>query len=150
MTDRPYRNYSEADLLDTRRRIECGSLNAAKREKRDYERRNKGTSFWNNEGYREIEEMLKTIWNGISAINSELAFRRNERANDAMTTGTVKWFNAEKGYGFITPDGIGKDVFVHFRAIQSPGYRSLPEGARVRYGSEQGPKGLQAFNVTVL
>jgi cold shock protein len=67
-----------------------------------------------------------------------------------MATGTVKWFNADKGYGFITPAEGGDDVFVHFSAITSEGYRSLNEGAKVEYEVEQGPKGLQATNVTIV
>lgn len=63
--------------------------------------------------------------------------------------GTVKWFNANKGYGFISRDG-GEDVFVHYSALQSDGYRSLDEGQRVEYTIEQGPKGLQASNVVTL
>jgi cold shock protein len=66
-----------------------------------------------------------------------------------MATGTVKWFNADKGYGFITPAEGGDDVFVHFSAITAEGYRSLNEGAKVEYEVEQGPKGLQATNVTI-
>lgn len=64
--------------------------------------------------------------------------------------GTVKWFNEDKGFGFITPDGGSKDVFVHFRSITEPNVRSLDEGARVKFTIEQGPKGLQANNVTLL
>ena len=64
-----------------------------------------------------------------------------------MATGTVKWFNAEKGYGFISqPDG-GADVFVHHSAIQMTGYRSLQEGQQVEFEVQQGNKGLQAANV---
>ena len=61
--------------------------------------------------------------------------------------GTVKWFNASKGFGFIQR-ASGEDVFVHFSAIQSDGYRSLDEGAQVEFEVKQGPKGLQAENVT--
>ena len=60
--------------------------------------------------------------------------------------GTVKWFNAGKGYGFIEQQG-GEDVFVHYSALQSEGYRSLTEGQRVEFSLESGPKGLQASNV---
>jgi CspA family cold shock protein len=67
-----------------------------------------------------------------------------------MANGTVKWFNDDKGYGFITPDDGGKDLFVHFSAIQSDGFRTLPEGAKVTYEAEQGPKGPNAANVKVL
>ena len=65
------------------------------------------------------------------------------------STGTVKWFNDAKGFGFITMEG-GEDVFVHFSAIQSKGFRTLAEGAQVEFDVVQGPKGLQASNVNVL
>ncbi len=64
-----------------------------------------------------------------------------------MATGTVKWFNASKGFGFIAPSDGGEDVFVHFSAIKSDGYRTLTEGQSVTFDVEQGPKGLQASNV---
>ena len=64
-----------------------------------------------------------------------------------MATGTVKWFSDEKGFGFITPDEAGKDLFVHHSAIQSDGYRSLAEGQKVTFDAEQGQKGPQAVNV---
>ena len=64
-----------------------------------------------------------------------------------MTQGTVKWFNGEKGFGFIAQDGGGADVFVHFSAIQADGYRSLDENQRVEFEVTQGPKGPQAENV---
>jgi cold shock protein len=67
-----------------------------------------------------------------------------------MATGTVKWFNGDKGYGFITPDDSGKDLFVHHTAIRDSGYRSLDEGAKVSYDAEQGPKGPSATNVATL
>jgi CspA family cold shock protein len=63
-----------------------------------------------------------------------------------VATGTVKWFNADKGYGFISQDG-GRDVFVHHSVIQMNGYRSLQEGQRVEFDIVEGPKGLQASNV---
>jgi cold shock protein len=64
-----------------------------------------------------------------------------------MATGTVKWFSDDKGFGFITPDDSGKDLFVHHSSIKADGYRSLNEGAKVSYDAEQGPKGPQAQNV---
>jgi CspA family cold shock protein len=67
-----------------------------------------------------------------------------------MAQGTVKWFNGEKGFGFITPDDGQPDVFVHFSAIQSSGYKSLEENAKVEYDVTRGPKGLQAENVRVI
>jgi cold shock protein len=64
-----------------------------------------------------------------------------------MAQGSVKWFNAEKGFGFIAQDGGGADVFVHFSAIQTQGYKSLDENQRVEFDITQGPKGPQAENV---
>jgi CspA family cold shock protein len=63
-------------------------------------------------------------------------------------TGTVKWFNNEKGYGFATPDDGSKDVFVHYSAIQSDGFRTLEEGDRVEFAVEMGDKGPKAVDVT--
>jgi cold shock protein len=65
-----------------------------------------------------------------------------------MATGTVKWFNDDKGFGFITPDEGGKDLFVHHTGINSNGFRSLSEGAKVEYDAEAGDKGPKAVNVS--
>ena len=64
-----------------------------------------------------------------------------------MATGIVKWFNHAKGYGFITPDGGGEDLFAHFSAIQGKGFRSLAENQRVEFDITTGPKGQQASNI---
>jgi CspA family cold shock protein len=64
-----------------------------------------------------------------------------------MATGTVKWFNNEKGYGFITPDEGGKDLFVHFSNIAGSGYKSLTEGSKVEYQEREGQKGPEAIEV---
>jgi cold shock CspA family protein len=76
--------------------------------------------------------------------------QHQRRGGKDMATGTVKWFSDQKGFGFITPDEPGKDLFVHHSAIQADGYRSLAEGAKVSYDAEQGQKGPQAQNVRPL
>ncbi|MCE4024780.1 MULTISPECIES: cold-shock protein [unclassified Microbacterium] len=67
-----------------------------------------------------------------------------------MATGTVKWFNTEKGFGFIAPDDGTADVFAHFSAITGDGYRNLEENQKVSFDSERGPKGMQAANIQVI
>ena len=67
-----------------------------------------------------------------------------------MATGTVKWFNSEKGFGFIAPDEGGEDLFAHFSEIQGSGYRSLEENQKVEFEVAQGQKGLQAANIRAL
>ena len=64
-----------------------------------------------------------------------------------MATGTVKWFNESKGFGFITPEDGGKDLFAHFSAIQNQGFKTVAEGQRVSFEVTTGPKGLQASNI---
>ena len=66
-----------------------------------------------------------------------------------MATGTVKWFNDSKGFGFISPDGGGEDLFAHFSAIQSAGFKTLAEGQRVNFDVTNGPKGKQASNIQI-
>jgi CspA family cold shock protein len=66
-----------------------------------------------------------------------------------MNKGTVKWFNAQKGFGFITNDNGGEDVFVHFSGIASNGFKTLEEGQKVTFDLERGQRGMQAVNVTV-
>ena len=67
-----------------------------------------------------------------------------------MSTGTVKWFNDAKGFGFITPDDGSKDLFVHFSAIQAAGFKTLKENDKVQYDVEQSPKGARATNIKQL
>jgi CspA family cold shock protein len=71
----------------------------------------------------------------------------NQQKEAAMATGTVKWFNDAKGYGFITPDDGSEDLFAHFSAIQMAGFKTLKEGMKVSFDVVQGPKGKQASNI---
>lgn len=72
---------------------------------------------------------------------------RLDKRQGAMATGTVKWFNDAKGYGFITPDDGSEDLFAHFSAIQMQGFKTLKEGQKVSFDVTQGPKGKQASNI---
>jgi CspA family cold shock protein len=85
-------------------------------------------------------------------INAACGLARAVAASRGLSvgTGTVKWFSDDKGFGFITPDEGGRDLFVHFTGITGDGYRSLPEGAKVTYEEEQGDKGPKAINVQKL
>ena len=76
-----------------------------------------------------------------------MIYKYDERKIYTMTKGTVKWFNATKGFGFITTEE-GNDVFVHFSAIQTDGFKTLDEGQKVSFDLEEGPRGPQAINVT--
>ena len=67
-----------------------------------------------------------------------------------MATGTVKWFNSSKGFGFIAPDGGGEDVFAHFSAIQAQGFKTLAENQKVSFDVTSGPKGKQAANIRLV
>ncbi|GAB3815665.1 hypothetical protein GCM10027605_63440 [Micromonospora zhanjiangensis] len=83
-------------------------------------------------------------------VRNKCGSERSVKETKQMAIGTVKWFNADKGFGFITPDGGGADVFAHFSAIQSSGYRSLDENQRVEFEVTQGQKGPQAENIRPL
>jgi CspA family cold shock protein len=83
----------------------------------------------------------------VALTGSGHGVRAVEIEDRIMAQGTVKWFNADKGFGFIAQDGGGEDVFVHFSAIQTQGYKSLDEGQKVEFDITQGPKGPQAENV---
>jgi cold shock protein len=84
---------------------------------------------------------------GQPEIRTERMSKKPSPEGDSMTQGTVKWFNAEKGFGFIAQDGGGADVFVHYSAIATDGYRSLDENQRVEFEVTQGQKGPQAEQV---
>lgn len=89
-------------------------------------------------------------WFGSQEFAKCALFRPPKKVVLPMAQGTVKWFNAEKGFGFIAQDGGGPDVFVHYSAIQSSGFRSLDEAQRVEFEVTQGPKGPQADDVRPL
>ena len=92
-----------------------------------------------------MEQTTNTV---TSRVESPALFELQKE--NTMATGTVKWFNAEKGFGFIAPDDNTADVFVHYSAITSSGYRSLDENQKVEFDVTQGPKGPQAENVRPL
>jgi len=93
--------------------------------------------------YTQGVDMSRRVRSGTSRVR--VVYR-----GGGVAQGTVKWFNADKGFGFIAPDGGGDDVFVHFSAIQSGGYRSLEENQRVEFEVTRGQKGPQAENVRVV
>ena len=84
------------------------------------------------------------------AVTGALGAGTAQNGTSMSTQGTVKWFNADKGFGFITPDYGGADVFAHFSAISTSGYRSLDENQKVEFDVTQGQKGLQAENIRPL
>ena len=88
-------------------------------------------------------------WSTYDAKTADLLAGVRRKAFD-VATGTVKWFNGDKGFGFITQDGGGADVFVHFSAITGSGYKSLEENQKVEFEVTQGPKGLQASDVRII
>jgi cold shock protein len=104
--------------------------------------------------YRRLQPDNRSAAQACSARSRRLeqnsAIAAHDRGGNAMPTGTVKWFSNDKGFGFITPDEAGKDLFVHHSGITGDGYRSLDEGAKVAYDAEAGDKGPKAVNVSVL
>jgi cold shock protein len=108
--------------------------------------RNSGASAGLYEGLRVYSALLRPFRAGQGGTTIAARERRKSRVK-VMATGTVKWFNDAKGFGFITQDGGGDDVFCHHTAIQAEGFRTLAEGQKVEFDVTKGPKGLQAANV---
>jgi len=100
-----------------------------------------------NEGVNKCINLLQAP--GTLCLSHFSHFKEDKKVMAERETGTVKWFNATKGYGFITRDS-GGDVFVHYSAINSKGYRSLEEGQRVQFEIIEGKKGLQAQDVNIV
>ncbi len=96
-----------------------------------------------------MKDVQKALRHGDRATMGTVTASDGQKDRN-MAQGAVKWFNAEKGYGFIAQDGGGADVFVHYSAIETQGYRSLDEGQRVEFEITQGPKGPQAEQVRPL
>jgi CspA family cold shock protein len=92
----------------------------------------------------------KRVWSveGIPAGQPKIRLRKRKAGAKNMAQGTVKWFSDEKGYGFISPNDGGEDLFVHYTGIEGSGFKTLEEGALVTFETSQGKKGLQAVNVT--
>jgi cold shock protein len=92
-------------------------------------------------------EIQSIVWRSSATIGREQQFKF-QKEQHSMARGTIKWFNESKGFGFLTQDNGGEDVFVHFSVIQGDGFKTLAEGQAVEFESTKGPKGLQATKVT--
>ena len=103
---------------------------------------------WNSQEGWQIETSINHFLTVYTTLKEAVGMSDSTTGNGPKVTGTVKWFNDAKGFGFVTPDDGGEDLFAHFSAIQMNGFKTLKEGQKVAFEVTQGPKGKQATNIT--
>jgi CspA family cold shock protein len=103
---------------------------------------------WNSHEGWQVDTSIGHFLTVYTTLKEAVGMSDSTTGNGPKVTGTVKWFNDAKGFGFVTPDDGGEDLFAHFSAIQMNGFKTLKEGQKVAFEVTQGPKGKQATNIT--